>query len=193
MANLQALGADDNTIIYLRAEGEGSDLLPFQSVFYAEQSGVWDVTVLNSTFDVTVLNSSFAVTGNFYPDIQAVNQSGVWTITVDNQLTGYATEAKQDVALSALQDINSSLQGTIAVDSGLDQAITDAQLRAAPVAISQESLPGLRIPDHDYIALGYSGDDLTTVVYKSGGVDGVTVAALNLTYSNGNLISIVRS
>jgi trans-2-enoyl-CoA reductase len=46
-------------------------------------------------------------------------------------------------------------------------------------------------PEHyDTINMGYTGDNLTTVVYK---LDGVTVATLTLGYTGDNLTQIVRS
>jgi len=36
---------------------------------------------------------------------------------------------------------------------------------------------------YDYISLGYTGNNLTTVIYKLGGVSGTTVATLTLGYS----------
>lgn len=181
MANLQALGADNNTIIYLSATGHGTEISPFKSIFAAEQHGAWTVTLLNN---------SLAVTGNFFPEIQAVSQSGNWTITVDNQLTGYATAAKQDNIISSLDTINTTLNGILDVDTGFTQPITDSQLRAAPVNVNQSSLPGLRIPDHDDIELLYTGDQLTQVLYKA---SGVVVATIDLTYAGDNLIRVARS
>jgi len=46
---------------------------------------------------------------------------------------------------------------------------------------------------HDYISLGYTGNNLTTVVYKTGGSGGATVATLTLAYTGDNLISVTRS
>jgi hypothetical protein len=45
---------------------------------------------------------------------------------------------------------------------------------------------------YDYISLGYTGSDLTTVIFKSGGVSGTTVATLTLAYSGSNLISVTK-
>ena len=245
MANLQALGADNETIIYLAAEGDGGSLSPYKSIFSSEQYGDWNVTILNP---------SLAVTGDFYLDIQPVSQSGVWTVTVDNfsavqdvaqsgtwavevnnfptvqtvdgtvtadtglaqpltdtELrasdigvtvsnlpatqaisaaslplpTGAATETKQD-------DIVTALAATLTVDTGLTQSLTDSQLRASPIEVNQATLPGLAIPPHDYIELGYTGADLTTVIYKSGGAAGTVEATLALTYADGNLSSVTR-
>lgn len=53
---------------------------------------------------------------------------------------------------------------------------------------------GLSIPEHDYIALSYTGSNLTGVVYKTGGSNGTTVATLTLTYDgSNNLTSITKS
>jgi hypothetical protein len=46
---------------------------------------------------------------------------------------------------------------------------------------------------YDYISLGYTGSNLTTVVYKIGGSSGTTVATLTLAYSGSNLISVTKS
>ncbi len=43
---------------------------------------------------------------------------------------------------------------------------------------------------YDTIELGYTGDDLTEVIYKNGGL---TVATLSLSYSSGKLIQVDRS
>lgn len=52
------------------------------------------------------------------------------------------------------------------------------------------TVTGLKIPHHDEINLGYTGDDLTSVEYK---LNDTTVATLTLTYSNGNLTKVERS
>jgi hypothetical protein len=45
-------------------------------------------------------------------------------------------------------------------------------------------------PGSDYASLVYTGDDLTQVVYKSGGSTGEVLGTLELTYSTGKLVSI---
>ena len=54
-------------------------------------------------------------------------------------------------------------------------------------------LAGLEIPAHDYISLGYTGSNLTTVVYKTGGSGGTTVATLTLAYSGSDLVSVTKT
>lgn len=55
------------------------------------------------------------------------------------------------------------------------------------------TITGLSIPEHDYISLSYTGDNLTGVVYKTGGSGGTTVATLTLGYSGSNLISVTKT
>lgn len=63
-----------------------------------------------------------------------------------------------------------------------------------PSQLYGPTIPGLAIPEHDYVSLSYSGTNLTGVVYKAGGVGGATVATLALTYDgNGNLITVTKS
>ena len=55
------------------------------------------------------------------------------------------------------------------------------------------TVQGLSIPEHDYIALSYSGSTLTGVNYRTGGSGGTSVATLNLAYSGSTLISVTKS
>jgi hypothetical protein len=52
---------------------------------------------------------------------------------------------------------------------------------------------GLAVPEHDYIGLTYTGSNLTTVVYKTGGSSGTTVATLTLAYTGSDLTSVTKS
>jgi len=46
---------------------------------------------------------------------------------------------------------------------------------------------------YDYISLSYTGDNLTTVIYKLGGSGGTIVATLTLGYSGSTLTSVTKS
>lgn len=46
---------------------------------------------------------------------------------------------------------------------------------------------------YDYISLAYTGENLTSVVYKTGGSSGTIVATLTLGYSGSNLTSVTRT
>lgn len=53
---------------------------------------------------------------------------------------------------------------------------------------------GLSIPEHDYILLGYTGSNVTSVTYKIGGSSGTTVATLTLVYDgSSNLTSVTKA
>lgn len=56
-----------------------------------------------------------------------------------------------------------------------------------------QTLNSLVPSTYDYVSLGYTGADLTTVIYKSGGSSGTTVSTLSLTYSSGILTSVTRT
>ncbi len=57
-------------------------------------------------------------------------------------------------------------------------------------ALKISNISGLVPESYDTIEMTYSGSDLSTVIYKK---DGNTIATLTLTYSSGNLSSVVRS
>ncbi len=53
---------------------------------------------------------------------------------------------------------------------------------------------GALVPSaYDYISLGYTGTNLTTAVFKSGGSGGSTVATLTLAYTGSQLDSVTKT
>lgn len=60
-------------------------------------------------------------------------------------------------------------------------------------SISAVIFNGLVPAPYDYISLGYTGDNLTTVVYKTGGSGGTTVATLTLAYSGSTLTGVTKT
>lgn len=66
-------------------------------------------------------------------------------------------------------------------------------LKAAFPSTGTNAFFGLAPTDYDYVSLGYTGANITTVEYKKGGSGGTTVATLTLTYSGSNITSITRS
>jgi hypothetical protein len=63
-----------------------------------------------------------------------------------------------------------------------------------PAPLYGNVVPGLSIPEHDYVSLSYTGSNLTTVTYKNGGSGGTTVATLTLAYDgSSNLVSVTKS
>lgn len=53
-----------------------------------------------------------------------------------------------------------------------------------------DSVIGFKIPTYTSIEMGYTGADMTSVVYKR---NGTTVCTLALVYSSGNLISVTQT
>lgn len=62
-----------------------------------------------------------------------------------------------------------------------------------PGVANLASIAGLSIPAHDYIALSYTGTNLTGVQYRTGGASGTIVGTLTLAYSGSNLVSVTKS
>lgn len=52
---------------------------------------------------------------------------------------------------------------------------------------------GFEIPPFDYISFGYTGSDVTTVTYRTGGSTGTVLAVLSFEYSSGNVTSILKT
>jgi hypothetical protein len=46
---------------------------------------------------------------------------------------------------------------------------------------------------YDYISLGYTGTNLTTVIFKTGGSSGSTVSTLTLAYTGSRLDSVTKT
>ena len=76
------------------------------------------------------------------------------------------------------------------VDGGADIA-TQTTLSAVNTKLG--GLASLTPSVYDYISLTYTGSDLTSVVFKTGGSGGTTVSTLTLAYSGSNLISVTKT
>lgn len=71
-----------------------------------------------------------------------------------------------------------------------------AEVPAVMSSLYGNVIPGLSIPEHDHIALSYTGNNVTGITYRQGGGSGHTVATLTLTYNGSNqltAVSIARS
>lgn len=94
--------------------------------------------------------------------------------------------------------ISTPPKGTYKTDSQLANAsnekinpATSEKQDITNTALSK--LIGFEIPAYDYISLSYTEDNLTGVVYKTGGSEGVTVASLTLAYTDSVLNSITKT
>jgi hypothetical protein len=98
------------------------------------------------------------------------------------------------VAVTPSDPLPVNIQGaTLSLDADGVEIRNDVG-NPVPVNGTVNTLEGLNIPPHDYINLGYTGSNLTSVVYKTGGSGGTTVATLTLSYDgSNNLISVTKS
>jgi len=71
--------------------------------------------------------------------------------------------------------------------------LTTTSADLAATKASAASIAGMAIPANDYISLSYTSGNLTSVIYKSGGASGTTVATLTLAYSGSDLVSVTKS
>jgi len=81
----------------------------------------------------------------------------------------------------------------VAGDDSLVSRALATEARQDETIAELEKLVGFEIPAFDYIALTYTGDNLTGVVYKTGGAGGSTVATLTLAYTGAVLDTITKT
>ena len=80
--------------------------------------------------------------------------------------------------------------------TGLADPTVDYGVRSQLEAIAgQLTNPvGTLVPEvFDHLTLSYTGNDLTGIVYRSGGAGGTVVATLTLGYSGGRLATVART
>lgn len=51
---------------------------------------------------------------------------------------------------------------------------------------------GFKIGKYDYVSLGYTGSNLTTIGFQIGGVGGTTLGTLTLAYDGSNNLSSIK-
>lgn len=117
-----------------------------------------------------------------------------------------------DIEIGAVEIKDSTSDARVKVKSdGLDNGVVVIQnsqplpsgaateTKQNTVIANLQNIVGLEIPAHDYIAITYvpSGNgtgEIQTVVFKTGGSGGTTVATLTLAYdANDNLTSVTKT
>jgi len=73
------------------------------------------------------------------------------------------------------------------------EVLPATQVTALDINTGLETLNSLVPSTYDYIDLSYTGQDLTTAVFKIGGSGGAVVSTLTLVYMSGNLVSVTRT
>lgn len=83
--------------------------------------------------------------------------------------------------------IASNVQGSALPAGGATSAKQD------DVIGELEALNSLVPDSYDYISLAYTGDNLTTVLFKTGGSGGSTISTLTLAYTGSQLDSVTKT
>lgn len=98
-----------------------------------------------------------------------------------------------DVGTGSLLLWDGSLQAGSLVIGAVTQSGTWNIGTLGTVTNPVDTLSGLAIPEHDYIGLSYTGSNLTSVAFKTGGSGGSTQATLTLAYTGSRLDSVTKS
>ncbi len=147
--------------------------------FAVTQSGEWDVTAsLGDTVDI-----DGSITVENLPDF-----------TFDGTRLTVKTELDQPLTSTQLEEIVVKVEEQTPID--LSTLATEETLLnvetvlSNPIQVTPTVFPDFNIPNHNRRELNYTGNNLTSVVYKA---DGVTVATLTLGYTDNVLTSVERS
>lgn len=89
----------------------------------------------------------------------------------------------------------------VGADTGLDTNVVASALPSGAATSANQStiisnlqtLNSLIPSTYDYASLSYTGNNLTSVVFKSGGAGGTTVSTITLTYTGSLLTSFSKS
>ncbi|MCW2276396.1 hypothetical protein GJ654_18890 [Rhodoblastus acidophilus] len=140
-------------------------------------------------------SSAIPVSGTFWQATQPVSLASLPALATGSNVIGGVTisgtpsvSVSESVAVTgtfwqATQPISAA---TLPLPTGAATSAKQDDLKAA--------IAGMSIPVHDYIGLGYTGGNVTTVTYKTGGASGTTVATLTLAYDgSNNLTSITKA
>ncbi|GAF99549.1 unnamed protein product, partial [marine sediment metagenome] len=138
------------------------------------------LTVDDGAGSLTVDNATISVVGG---GAEATAQR----VTIANDSTGVLSVDDNAGSLTVDQATHDNLNANANIQVG------DADVDAANPVPTQEQV-GLVTDMFDYLDCGYAAGNLTSVVYKTGGAGGATVATLALTYDgSGNLDTVTKT
>ena len=84
------------------------------------------------------------------------------------------------------------VSGSVTTTSSLPAGASTSAKQDTMIA-QLNTLNSLTPTQYDYISLSYTGPDLTSVVYKTGGSSGAAVSTLTLAYSSSILQSVTKT
>lgn len=127
------------------------------------------------------------VSGTDIGDVTVNNGSGASAVNIQDGGNSITVDGTVSATQSGTWDIN-NVSGTVSLPTG---ASTSANQTTANTLLG--GIAGFTPAVYDYISLTYTGDDLTGVVFKSGGSGGTTVSTLTLAYAGGVLTSVTKT
>lgn len=163
----------------------------------ATQSGTWTNTVTQGTgtnLHTVVDSGSVSVTQGTSPwvtsgSVSVVNfpatQPVSGTVTANQGTSPWVVSGSVASIQSGTWNIN-NISGTVSLPTG---AATESTLST----LNAKSAGSLVPTAFDYVNLSYTGSNVTTVVYKTGGSGGTTVKTLTLTYDGSNNLTSVTA
>lgn len=81
----------------------------------------------------------------------------------------------------------------ITVGRVLDSSTDSVTVEPGAVPLEVKELNVLVPEEFDHLTLAYTGSDLTSVVYRTGGAGGSIVATLTLGYTGSDLTTVART
>jgi len=129
---------------------------------------------------ITLIERTLAVGATDYSPKSIIHTVGRSPVTDENPLPVKADINIGDIEIGAVE----------IKDATSD---TRAEVTTKGLAVFDETANSLAPAVYDYIALTYTGDNLTGVVFKIGGSGGTTVSTLTLAYTGSVLDSITQS
>lgn len=138
-------------------------------------------------------DNSYTTGGVYGQKVHVVGISDIYaegTIAVGSSLTGHKPLAG---GFKNASGNNEFVTGD--TTNGLDVDVTRLpSLVAGTANIGKIIQSNVLVPaDHDYIGLTYTGSNLTTATFKTGGSGGTVVATLTLAYTGSRLDSVTKT
>lgn len=182
-----------NSKIQLPSDGSGKKVQTFENTIGGE--------VVQAEAVVEVDAAGVAVPAKATEASLAALNAKVVAVDTDDLATE-VTVAALNAKVTAVDtsDLAKEAGGNLAAIAGKDfatqtsLALVKAKTDNLDITLSAMRNSMVLVPfAYDAIALGYTGSDLTSVRYYTGGLSGTLVATLTLTYDTGKLVGVVRT
>jgi hypothetical protein len=180
------------------ANGQVQDLHPFDlnnrggAAGYRKVNGAWE------PWDGATNNRVWDPVGLAWINMTQPGGTGggyetVWLKNIAGSQVNPATEDGNLALIKAKTDnLDTALSG---IKAGTDKIIAAPATSAKQDTIiaNLQTLNSMVPSVYDYVSLGYTGADLTSVIFKLGGSGGTVVSTLTLAYASGNLTSVTKT